>query len=100
MLFGNAAESPQRILQALGQRDKALAAEDNMGVLETRECQSKVIKPMRQRDAGNLDAERARVGEVGQAKTAGLVLLPEDDILFWAGQRPPTPHAPFQRAPD
>ena len=20
--------------------------------------------------------------------------------LFWAGQRPPTPHAPFQRAPD
>jgi hypothetical protein len=28
------------------------------------------------------------------------VLLPEDNVLFWAGQRPPTPHAPFQRAPD
>jgi hypothetical protein len=28
------------------------------------------------------------------------VLLPEDDVLFWTGQRPPTPHAPFQRAPD
>jgi hypothetical protein len=27
-------------------------------------------------------------------------LLPEDNVLFWAGQRPPTPHAPFQRAPD
>jgi hypothetical protein len=31
MLLGNAAERPQRILQALGQRDEALAAEDNMG---------------------------------------------------------------------
>src|SRR5438105_4833147 len=100
MLLGYTAERPQRILQAHGQRDEALAAEDNMGMLETRECQSEVIEPMRQRDAGNRDAERARVGEVGQAKTAGLVLLPEDDVLFWAGQRPPTPHAPFQRAPD
>ena len=100
MLLGNAAERPQRILQALGQRDEALAAEHNMGMLEARECQPEVIEPMRQRDAGNRDAERARVGEVGQAKTAGLVLLPEDDVLLWAGQRPPTPHAPFQRAPD
>jgi hypothetical protein len=100
MLLGNAAKRPQRILQALGQCDEALAAKDDMGMLETRECQSEVIEPMRQRDAGNRDAERARVGEVGQAKTAGLVLLPEDDILFWTGQRSPTPYAPLQRAPD
>ena len=95
MLLGNAAERPQRILQALGQRDEALTAEHNMGMLEARECQSEVIEPMRQRDAGNRYAERDRVGEVGQAKTAGLVLLPEDNVLFWASQRPPTPHAPF-----
>jgi hypothetical protein len=94
------ARCPQRILQSLGQRDEALAAEDNMGMLEARECQSEVIEPMRQRHAGNRDAERARVGEVGQAKTAGLMLLPEDNVLLWASQRPPTPHAPFQRAPD
>jgi hypothetical protein len=55
---------------------------------------------MRQRAAGNRDAERARVGEVRQAKTAGFMLLPEDDVLFRAGQRPPSPHAPFQRASD
>ena len=60
MLLGNAAERPQRILQALGQRAAALAAERNMGMLEARECQSEVIEPMRQRDAGNRDAERAR----------------------------------------
>ena len=59
-----------------------------------------MIEPMRQRNAGNRDAERARVGEIRQAKTAGFVLLPEDNVLFWAGQCPPAPHAPFQRAPD
>ena len=32
--------------------------------------------------------------------TAGLMLRPKDDILFWAGQCPRTPHAPFQRASD
>src|SRR5947209_17676088 len=100
MLLGYTAERPQRILQAHGQRDEALAAEDNMGMLEARECQSEVVEPMRQRDAGNRDAERVRVGEVGQAKAAGLVLLAEDDILFRADQSPPTPHALFQRAPD
>jgi len=66
MLLRNAAERPQRILQALGQRDEALAAEHNMGMLEARECQPEVIEPMRQRDAGNRDAEHARVGEIGQ----------------------------------
>jgi len=90
MLLGNAAEPPQHILQALGQRDESFAAEHNMGMLETRECQSEVIEPMCQRDAGNRDAEHALVGEVGQATTAGLVLLPEEDVLVWAGQRPPT----------
>ena len=71
-----------------------------MGMLEARECQPEVVEPMPQHDAGNRDAERARVGEVGQAKTARLVLLAEDHILLRAGQRSPTPHAPFQRAPD
>jgi hypothetical protein len=52
---------------------------------------------MLQRDPGNRDAERARVVEVGQAQSAGLVLLPEGHVLFWAGQRP---HTPFQSAPD
>ena len=100
MLPRHAAERPQRILQALGQRHEALAAEHDMGMLEARERQPEVIEPMLQRDAGDRDAERARVGEVGQAETAGLVLLAEDDVLLRAGQRPPGPHAPLQRAPD
>src|SRR3990172_1652076 len=100
MLVRYAAEPPQRILQSLGQGDEALAAEHDVGMLEARERQPEVVEPMVERNAGNRDAEPARVGEVGQAEAAGLVLLAEDDILLRASQRPPSPHAPFESAPD
>ena len=64
MLARCTAECPQRILQTLGQRDKALAAEHDMGMLEARERQPKVVKPMPQHDTCDRDAECARVGEV------------------------------------
>jgi hypothetical protein len=60
-------------------------------MLEAREYQPEVIKPMRQRDANNRDAKRARVGEVGQAKTAGRVLLPEDDCPVLGRPAPANP---------
>src|SRR6266567_2348685 len=53
---------------------------------------------MSQHDTCDGDAEYARVGEVGQAKTAGLVLLTEDHILLGPDQRSPRAHAPLQRA--
>ena len=43
VLFGHAAERPQRVLQPLGQRDEALAAEHDMGVFEAGERQAKMI---------------------------------------------------------
>jgi hypothetical protein len=46
------------------------------------------------------NAKRACVGEVGLAETAGLVLLPEDHVLFGAVERPPGIDAPLQRASD
>src|SRR5467141_4059290 len=55
---------------------------------------------MCQHDTCDGDAEGTRVGEVGQAKPAGLVLLTEDHILLGAGQGSPRAHAPFQRAPN
>ncbi len=84
MLLRNAAERPQRILQALGQRDEALAAEHNIGMLEARECQPEVIEPMRQRDAGNRDAEHARLGEIGQVADKNRVVLTQS-IMSDAG---------------
>ena len=87
MFQRHAAERPQRILQTFGQRHEALAAEHDMGMLEARERQPEVVEPVLERDARDRDAELARVGEVGQAKTAGLVLLAEDDILLGPVQR-------------
>ena len=95
-----AAERPERVLQTLGQGHEAFAAEHDMGMFEAGERQPEVIEPMIERDAGDGDAERARVGEVGQAETAGLMLLAEDHILLGPCERPPGPHAPFQRAAD
>ena len=55
---------------------------------------------MLERLAGDGDAGPAHVGEVRQAEAAGLVALPEDDLLLLAMDRPPCPDAPLQRAPD
>ncbi len=55
---------------------------------------------MSQHDTCDGDAKYAGVGEVGQAKPAGFVLLTEDHILLGAGQGSPAAHASFQRAPN
>ena len=69
-----------------------------MGMRKAREGEPEVVEPMSQHDTGDGDAEDAGVGEVRQAKTAGLMLLTEDHIPLGAGERSPSPHAPFQRA--
>ena len=71
-----------------------------MGVRKAREGEAEVIKAMLQQHAANRDAECTGVGEVGQAETAGRVLLPEHDVLVRSSQSPPCSHAPLQRAPD
>ena len=43
MLARCPAERPQRILQTLGQLDKALTAEHDVGVLEARESEPEVV---------------------------------------------------------
>src|SRR5580693_6432698 len=55
---------------------------------------------MPQHDTRDRDAEHARVGEVRQPQTAGLVLLAENHILLGPDQRSPRANAPLQRAPD
>src|SRR5205823_12609459 len=49
VLVRHAAERPQRILQAFGERHKTLAAEHHVGMLEARERQPKMIEPMIER---------------------------------------------------
>jgi hypothetical protein len=53
---------------------------------------------MLKRDAGDRHLELAGVGDIGQAHPPRLVLLREEDLLGRAGQRPPLPDPPLQRA--
>ena len=65
MLARYATERPEGILQAFRQSHKALAAEQHVRVLPTRERQPEVIEPMLEALTGDRDAEIAHVGEVG-----------------------------------
>ena len=71
-----------------------------MGVFPAREGQPEVIEPVIERHAGDADAVIAHVGKIGQPEPARRMLLPEDDVLLGAVQRPPGADAPLQRAPD
>jgi hypothetical protein len=100
VLFRHAAERPQGILQAFGERDKTLAAEHHMGMLEARECQSEVIEPMIKALTRDRDAKRAHVGEIGQSHPPRRVLLAEDYIPARAIERPPSGDTALQGPPD
>src|ERR1700737_2330511 len=71
-----------------------------MGVLPAREGQAKVIEPVIQQHTGDADAVIAHVGEIGKPQPTRRMLLPEDDVLLGAVQRPPGADAPLQRAAD
>ena len=57
-----------------------------------------MIEPVIQRHTGDADAVIAHVGEIGKPQPARRMLLPEDDVLLGAVQRPPGTDAPLQRA--
>ena len=99
MLFGNAAERPQRVLQPFGQRDEAFAAEHDMSVFEARERQAEVIEPAVEVLAGDGDAEIGHFGEVRQSHPARRMLLAEDHLPVRPVHRLPTPDAAFQCPP-
>lgn len=52
-----------------------------MGVLEAGIGEPEVIEPVIERRPRDRDADVAHVGEVRQSGSAGLVDLPEDDLL-------------------
>src|SRR5215469_10739415 len=97
MLQRSAAECPQRILQPLRQSHKALAAEDDLGVLPARESKAEVIQPMIERHAGDADTAIAHAGKIGQTQPTRRVLLPD---LLGPVERPPGADATLQCTPD
>jgi hypothetical protein len=53
-------------------------------MFKAREREPEVVEPMFKCLLGDRDPERARVGEVGEATPARLVLLAEDHVLLRA----------------
>ena len=84
MLDRHAAERPERVLQANGQRGETLAAEHRLGMLPGRIGQHEVIQPMVQRLAGDADAGIGHVGEVRQRLLSGHMVLTEDHLPIGA----------------
>jgi hypothetical protein len=91
-------QRPQRVLQSLGQRHEALAAQDHVRVLEARVGEPEVIQPMIQRHAGHRDGQFAHLGEIRQPQPPRLVRLAEDHVALGPVHGPPGADAPLQRA--
>ncbi len=97
VLVGRAAETPQRVLEACGQRHEAFPAQHGVDVLEAAEGQAEVVEPVVERHAGHDDAEAGRVGEVRQPQPPGLVALAEDHLPLGPVQRAPSTDAALER---
>ena len=109
------AQDPQRVLQPFGHRllairlrssrwrshrrgDVALAAEDDVRMLETGVGQPEVIETMVEPGARDGHAEVAHVGEVRQPHAARLMDLAENDLLVGAMHGAPRADAALQGA--
>ncbi len=84
MIERRTAHGPQGILKPFGQRDKALPAENDMGMFEARPDKPEVIKQVIKRLAGDRHTKTAGVGKIRKAQPAWLVRLAEDDLLRFA----------------
>ena len=98
MLARRATECPERVLQPFGQRDIALAAENDVSVLKARAGQAKVIQAVFQRDTRHGDAQAVHLGEVGQPQATGLVYLTEHDVTLLAMECAPVANTPLECA--
>jgi hypothetical protein len=100
VLQRRAAERPEGILQPLGEGGEALAAEHHAGVLPAGEGEAEMVEPVFEQLAGDADAERGGLGEVGQPLPPRRMVLAEDHLARRAGDRLPVADPPLQRAAD
>ena len=100
MFARRAAKVPERALEPLRERGKALAAKHHPCMGEARPGKPEVIEHVVERLAGDGHPQRRHVREVRQALPARLVLLAEDHFLLGTVLGAPDADPPFQRAPD
>ena len=100
VLLRRAAERPEGILQPLGEGGEALAAEHHADMLPAGEGEAEMVEPMLERLAGYADTERGGLGEIGQSLPPRRMVLAEDHLAGWAGDRLPVSDPALQRATD
>ena len=74
MLARHAAELPEGVLQSFGESGEALAAADRLEKAPARVGEPEVVEQVRERPAGEGDAELGPVGEVRQRLASRRVL--------------------------
>jgi len=92
---GYAAQLPQRVLQAVGQRLERLGGAHRHR-LPVRVGQHEVVDQVIEWLAGDRDAQFVHRGEVGGRQVTRLMDLPEDDGPARALRGPPLPDAPLE----
>jgi hypothetical protein len=100
VLGRRAADAPQGVLQAAGQRHETLTAEHHLDMRPAGEGEAEMIEPVRQRLAGDADAKIGSVGEVGQPLRARRMVLAKNHVLVGPMQRLPSADAALQGAAD
>src|ERR1700733_1903312 len=97
MLARYAAQRPQRVLQAFGQCDVALAAQDDMDVLKARAGQAEVVQTMVKFNTRYPYRKITHLGKIRQSHAPRFLDLAEDHIAILSLQRTPLPDPAFQR---
>ena len=97
MFLGDAAQCPQRVLEARAETLETLG-EAERHVLPVRMRQHEVVDHMRERPAVDGHTQRGHVREVGGAEPARPMLLREEDFLGGPARGQPVFDAPLQRA--
>jgi hypothetical protein len=93
----HAAQFPECILQAVGQRLERLRGTQRHR-LPVRVGQHEMVHQVIEPPAGDRDVQRVHVREVGGREIAGVVDLTEHDGLPRPVRRPPLPHAALEGA--
>ena len=91
----HAAQFPEGVLQAVGERLERLRCTQRHG-LPVRVGEHEVVHHVIETLAGDRDVQRAHVREVGGREIAGVVDLAEHDRLPRSMRRPPLPHATLE----
>src|ERR1700704_3635367 len=99
MLVRRPAQGPQRILQPFCERHITFAAENDVGMRETRVGETEVVEPMVEPNACYCHAQFGHVGEIRQSHPAGFMDLAEDHLLVRTMQGTPRTYPAFPRAP-